>query len=157
LSSNQNDFDFLRGAWTVVHRRLKERLKGATLWESFKGKSVTKPILGGFGNLEDNFIEFPDGGFNAVALRSFNADTGLWAIWWLDGRNPHKLDVPVIGSFENGIGTFFGYDEYEGNPIRVRFQWTHESENHCLWRQAFSADDGQTWETNWIMEFTRSA
>jgi hypothetical protein len=27
--------------------------------------------------------------------------------------------------------------------------------NSCRWRQAFSADGGKTWETNWIMDFTR--
>jgi hypothetical protein len=24
------------------------------------------------------------------------------------------------------------------------------------WEQAFSGDGGETWETNWIMEFTRA-
>jgi hypothetical protein len=24
------------------------------------------------------------------------------------------------------------------------------------WEQAFSADDGDTWETNWVMEFSRA-
>ena len=25
------------------------------------------------------------------------------------------------------------------------------------WEQAFSTDDGQTWETNWVADFTRAA
>jgi hypothetical protein len=24
------------------------------------------------------------------------------------------------------------------------------------WQQAFSADGGESWETNWVMEFTRA-
>jgi hypothetical protein len=27
----------------------------------------------------------------------------------------------------------------------------------CRWEQAYSTDGGRSWETNWIMEFTRQA
>jgi hypothetical protein len=37
----------------------------------------------------------------------------------------------------------------------VRFTWDHISEEAARWQQAFSSDAGLTWETNWIMEFTR--
>jgi hypothetical protein len=32
-----------------------------------------------------------------------------------------------------------------------------ETPDSCRWEQAYSADGGKTWETNWIMEFTRQA
>ena len=38
-----------------------------------------------------------------------------------------------------------------------RFIWTVEAPGSCRWEQAYSADGGKTWETNWIMEFTRQA
>jgi hypothetical protein len=31
------------------------------------------------------------------------------------------------------------------------------SDTACRWEQAFSADGGTTWETNWIADFTRRA
>jgi hypothetical protein len=34
--------------------------------------------------------------------------------------------------------------------------WTSAGPDAARWEQAFSADGGKTWETNWIMDFTRS-
>ena len=39
--------------------------------------------------------------------------------------------------------------------MRVRFEWNHASANGAHWQQAFSMDDGATWETNWHMWFRR--
>ncbi len=157
MPSNQTDFDFLHGAWNVRHRRLTARLKRSDAWEEFSGTSATRPIMGGMGNLEDNVLNFPGGAYRAVALRSFDPDKGLWAIWWLDGRHPHMLDVPVVGQFSDGIGTFLADDMFEGRPIKVRFRWSRETPGTCRWQQAFSDDGGQTWETNWVMDFRKAA
>jgi hypothetical protein len=37
----------------------------------------------------------------------------------------------------------------------VRYIWSDITETSARWEQAFSVDDGRTWETNLIMEFTR--
>jgi len=148
------DFDFIIGHWIVCHRRLKERLAGCQEWVEFQGKSSTRKILGGFGNLEDNVLALPGGDYRAAALRSFDAETGQWSIWWLDGREPQRLDVPVIGRFMNGVGTFLASDILDGRPIQVRFTWSVPASGAPLWEQAFSADAGRTWETNWTMDFT---
>jgi hypothetical protein len=37
------------------------------------------------------------------------------------------LDVPVVGRFVDGVGTFFTEDSWEGKSIRVRFLWTRPS------------------------------
>ena len=49
----RTDFDFLIGSWNIQHRRLKERLKGCTEWEEFKGTCKVRHILGGIGNLDE--------------------------------------------------------------------------------------------------------
>lgn len=77
-----------------------------------------------------------------------------WSIWWLDAHNPGSLDVPV-GRFEDGNGTFIAHDTFNGQPIVVRFQWLVGDSDQPRWKQAFSPDGGVTWETNWLMEFTR--
>ena len=147
------DFDFIIGDWTVRHQRLRTILAGSDEWYEFDGISSTSRILGGFGNLEDNVISLPDGEFRAVALRSYSTDVGEWSIWWLDGRNPTSLDTPVRGAFHDGVGTFFATDILDGRSIRIRFIWDSTLDNPT-WEQAFSPDDGQTWETNWRMQFT---
>lgn len=92
-----NDFDFQQGHWRVKHRRLKSRLCSCSEWEEFEGTCEQQPILGGNANVEDNFLHVGGGGYRAVALRSYDPAAGTWAIWWLDGRSPHTLDVPVLG------------------------------------------------------------
>jgi len=148
------DFNFLIGMWEVKHRRLKTVLSSCTEWVEFDGQSSTSRTLGGFGNLEDNLLHFPDGSFRAVALRSFNKETKQWSIWWLDGRFPDNLDVPVVGSFSDKIGLFFAEDELNGEPIKVRFKWNALNQKQPRWEQAFSNDGGMIWETNWTMDFS---
>lgn len=149
------DFDFQQGRWRVRHRRLKARLAGCTEWEEFSGTSEQRPLLGGNGNIEDNLLHLPGGDYRAVALRSFDPATGNWAIWWLDGRSPHTLDIPVIGRFAAGIGSFHADDVQDGRPVRMRFLWLDTGTDAPRWEQALSPDGGVTWETNWTMDFTR--
>ncbi|AXK72053.1 DUF1579 domain-containing protein [Lysobacter sp. TY2-98] len=157
LTNAPTDFDFVIGDWHVTHRRLKERLANCTEWVEFDGEMSTRAVLGGFGNIEDNLLKFPEGEFRAVALRSYDASKGTWSIWWLDGRFPDRVDVPVVGRFENGVGTFFANDMFGDMPIVIRFIWSKTNADHLRWEQAFSADGGASWETNWTMDFRRRA
>ena len=151
-----SDFDFEFGHWRVAHRRLKERLVGCEDWDSFTGTSSTAPVLGGNGNIEDNLIDFPDGPYRAIAIRSFDPGLGQWAIWWLSAQAPHRLDAPLVGRFTGGEGTFLAEDTLRGAPVKVRFLWLRTDSESPRWEQAMSADDGATWETNWTMDFTRA-
>ena len=153
--NSQQDFDFQQGRWRVGHRRLKDRLAGCTEWEEFEGTCEMRLILGGNGNIEDNLLHISTGSYRALALRSYDPKSATWAIWWLDGRNPHALDVPVIGRFEDGIGSFYAEDTLNGAPIKVRFLWLDIATETPRWEQAMSLDNGKSWETNWIMNFER--
>lgn len=156
-TSSPTDFDFLQGQWHVSHRRLRERLTGSNQWEVFDGTCSLHPILGGHGNIDDNLLHLPGGDYRAASLRVFDPQSRQWAIWWLDARHPHALDVPVVGEFENGTGSFFAEDTCNGQPVRVRFRWTDTRSAAPRWEQAFSVDGGQQWEVNWTMVFTRAA
>jgi hypothetical protein len=54
-----------------------------------------------------------------------------------------------------GRGEFYDQELFEGRAIFCRFIWSDITATACRWEQAFSADGGTSWETNWIMEFTR--
>jgi len=151
-----NDFDFLVGRWTVKHHRLVKRLAGCTEWAEFGGTSTLQPLLGGQGNIDDNVLELPEGTYRAVSLRTWDPASDLWSIWWLDARHPHRLDPPVVGRFEGGVGVFECDDVFEGRPIRVRFRWSDTQTAAPRWEQAFSEDGGRSWERNWTMVFTRA-
>jgi len=143
--------------WNVHHRRLKSRLDGCTEWEEFPGTSTLWLTLGGLGTVDDNVLHIPSGTYRATGIRAFDPASGKWSIWWLDARDPTRIDPPVRGSFANGAGRFEGDDTLHGRPIMVRFQWTDITPNSARWDQAFSPDGGTSWETNWIMDFTRAA
>jgi hypothetical protein len=156
-SSGVHDFDFFVGHWQVHHRRLKERLANSHEWIKFEGTTVAQKLMQGYGNIDDNVLEFPGGTYRAVTLRSFDPKSQQWSIWWLDSRSPQgPLDPPVRGSFKDGVGTFYADDVLNGKPIRVRFIWSEITPTSCQWEQAFSSDNGASWETNWVMEFART-
>jgi hypothetical protein len=149
------DFDFFMGRWHVHNRRLRERLAGAEEWEEFEATSVARPLLDGMGN-EDEFRTDHEGGMIGMSFRFFDPVTKDWSIYWADSRRCGVLDPPVFGSFADGIGVFEGADTFDGRPILVRFTWSRVTTDTPCWEQAFSRDNGETWETNWIMDFTRA-
>lgn len=151
--TGERDFDFLHREWNVRHRKLTTRLAGANDWHEFDGTSSTRPIMAGHGNIEDNFIDDPNGAYRAAALRAFESDTGLWRIWWLDLRSPSEIGAPVVGRFEGEKGEFIADDHWNGRPIKVRFVWLKNAGAGPLWEQSFSSDGGKTWELNWSMQF----
>jgi hypothetical protein len=153
VQSTARDFDFWMGSWKVHNRRLRKRLAGSDEWDEFEATSVARPLLDGLGN-EDEFRTDNDGGFIGMSFRFFDPETKQWWIYWADTRRSGKLDPPVIGSFDDDVGVFEGEDTFEGRPILVRFIWSGVTTPTPRWEQAFSEDGGETWETNWIMEFT---
>ncbi|MGH8176061.1 MAG: hypothetical protein ACREV5_07375 [Steroidobacter sp.] len=139
------------------HCRLKERLTGSNEWEKFSGKSVLWLALGGLGTIDDNTIELPDGTYRGLSLRAFDGKSGKWSIWWVDGRNPTRIDPPVLGGFTGDVATFFGRDTFKGRSIVVRFRWSDVHGPRPWWEQAFSTDEGGAWEVNWRNYFTRTS
>ena len=155
LADGRYDFDFLFGRWSVRNRRLRHPLSGSNEWYEFESSSSESPVLGGLGNLEQyDAPHTPNGPIHAVAVRLYDEKSRRWSIYWSTSGSG-AFAIPTIGSFKDGIGTFYDRETYNGCPIVVRFTWAHDGPSSCRWEQAFSDDDGKTWEVNWIMEFTR--
>ncbi len=153
-AGGSHDFDFLFGRWHVRNERLRERLKGSSEWETFDATTDERPVLGGVGNVEEYVSDHWTPRFYGMALRLFDPQTRRWSIQWADNRSV-VLQPPVFGTFADGVGRFEGRDEHEGQPVLVRFIWSQTGPGKARWEQAFSADEGRTWETNWVMHFTR--
>ncbi len=152
IRGSVRDFDFIDGEWTCVNRRLRQRGVASSDWDTFPSKTWARTLIGGVANVDT--IEFPTKGWSGMTIRHFDIGKRQWSIYWvnsLDGR----MQSPVQGGFDGDTGLFYGADEDDGKPIKVAFRWTKQGPRHARWEQAFSYDDGQTWETNWIMEFTR--
>ncbi|GIF25517.1 hypothetical protein BJ973_003794 [Actinoplanes tereljensis] len=148
-----NDFDFLIGSWNVASRRLTTLFAGGDEWVSFPGTSTSRPIFGGGGNVDE--IDFPTLGSRGFTLRLFDTERKEWSLYWANSTSG-LLFPPVVGTFADGRGDFYGDDTHDGKPIRAHFIWSGITPTEARWEQEFSADGGQSWESNWIMEFTRA-
>ena len=149
-----HDFAFETGSWSVVHRKLAQRLAGSDDWYEFEGTCRAWELMGGEGNVDDHELADPRGAYRAASLRRYDEAAKRWSIWWWDSRAA-AIGPPVHGSFVDGVGTFFGDDEHDGKPVLVRYLWSEITSRSARWEQAFSPDGGVTWETNWTMRFER--
>lgn len=153
VRDGSRDFDFLMGEWQVHHRSMSPATRE---WMEYDGTCQARLMLDGRGNFEEHVLGSPRGTYRAVGFRTYDAKTGLWAIWWIDGRAPHgPVDPPVKGRFEDGVGQFFSDDVVDGKPRRTRYTWSQITPRSARWDQAYSLDGGKTWETNWVMSFVR--
>jgi hypothetical protein len=151
----RNDFDFFIGNWKVHNRKLKARLKGSDSWEEFEATASARKILDGLGNMDEIRMNRESGIVTGATVRLYDPKTDQWSLYWADSVNG-ILQIPVIGEFKNGRGEFYNQEPFEGRSIFTRYIWSDITENYCRWEQAFSPDGGKTWETNWIMEFSRT-
>lgn len=148
-TSSRHDFDYLVGTWNLRNRKLKSRLTGSAEWIDFESRVEMHQILDGLGNIDKYTDQSTGKPYEGVALRLFDPATRLWSIYWADS-NSGKLDPPVVGSFENKVGHFFARDTYKGKDIIVVFRWDVRNPQFPIWSQAFSTDEGKTWEWNSI-------
>jgi len=146
-TSSQNDFDFLVGKWLLKDKKLKSRLTGSNEWIEFESTVEMRKLLNGIGNMDIYRTTFDGKPFEGIAIRLFNPQTKLWSIYWADS-NVGVMDPPVVGSFEGTIGKFYCKDKFKGKDIVVAFIWDKTDPVNPVWSQAFSPDNGKTWEVN---------
>ena len=149
----RRDFHFLYGRWAVAHRRLKERGAGCQDWDEFAGTAFCQGLMGGLCNVDENDLAERGQG---LSFRTFDVETRRWSIYWVSSASG-LLQAPVNGRFANGTGLFHGEDVDGGRPVAVTYLWDRITHEQARWSQAFSYDGGATWETNWTMQFTRTA
>ena len=148
----RHDFDFLVGGrWHIDNRRLRQRHVGSDDWDEFPATTQGWSHLDGLVSVDE--VHFPTRGFSGCTLRTLNLATQQWAIYWINSNNG-ALFPPVHGGFDGERGEFYGDDDDEGRPVKVRFVWLRQGPDSAHWEQAFSLD-GERWETNWEMSMRR--
>ena len=153
-TSSKYDFDFYEGKWQLRNRKLNAKLENCTEWSEFDSTQEMYRVLNGLGNIDNYLATFDGVPFEGMSVRLFNPKTRLWSIYWADS-NAGKLDPPVVGSFDQDVAHFFTKDTFSGKNILVVFRWDVRDKENPVWSQAFSADNGKTWEWNWYMYFSR--
>ena len=152
-TASPRDFDFLFGRWDVANERLQRRLVQCDAWEHFAARAECRPLPGTLGNLETWASDW-QGGVNGMALRLYEPEAQQWSIRWASDRDG-RLEPAVRGGFDGAIGVFLGPDHHQGREVLARYRWTVLGAGRATWDQAWSLDAGASWETNWVMHFTR--
>jgi hypothetical protein len=110
--------------------------------------------LQGRANFVELLVDGPTGKIEGGSLRLYNPQTRQWSLNFASLRDG-MLTAPVYGGFDGrGRGLFYGQDMLDGRAILVRFIITRPSKAVARFEQAFSADGGVSWETNWFAEDT---
>jgi hypothetical protein len=153
----QRDFDFLEGTWKFHLKRLVRRLAGSTEWVEFDGTTVCRKVLDGRGEVEEMNVDSADKHIHiqGLALRLYNPESHQWSIYWANAADGILEQNPMVGQFSGGRGEFYNQQFYEGRAIYARFIWSDVTTNSPHFEQAFSADGGKKWETNWITDQIR--
>ena len=148
-TSSNKDFDFLIGKWVMKNRHLNARLANCKEYTEFESTVENHSGLEGMGNFDVVRRQLSDGKvYEGRTIRTFDPQTRLWRLYWIDS-NGGPIDPPVVGSFNNGIGLFFAKDYQVGRPVIVVFKWDKTNAERPVWSQAFSDDNGKTWEWNY--------
>ena len=158
LRDGQHDFDWEFGTWTTKVRVLRNPLsRAAPDWAEYQGTSVIRPVAGGRFNLVELSVQGPTGRIEGASLRLYNPQSRRWSLNYANVRSG-ILTAPVEGYFDGrSRGIFYANDTLEGRAIRVRFVITEISRSQAHFEQAYSADGGATWETNWVADDVTAA
>ena len=150
-----HDFDFAIGSWKTHLKRLLHPLTGSTEWVEYDGTTIGRKILDGRANLVELSVNGPAGHLEGLSLRLYNPESHQWSLNFSNIKSG-TLTTPTIGEFKSGRGEFFSHETFNDRPIVVRFVISDITQNSVHYEQAFSTDDGKTWEVNWIATDTRS-
>lgn len=155
-AEGRRSFDWEIGRWRSQVRVLAEPLsESPDEWLDFEGTSVVRPLMDRRANVVEFDVKGPAGRIEALNLRLYEPQSDRWSLTFANLRDGLLMPA-VYGGFRNGVGEFYGDDQLDGRPIKVRFLIIRKGPDKARFEQAFSADGGATWETNWIVVDERS-
>ena len=146
-------FDFWIGEWSVHNRDLQP---DGTYSHGDDTRARITPVIDGQAILEEWAGPLRGRFMNGFSLRAFDPAAERWSLllfWTTDGNAGFgRLD----GGFRHGRGEFLSSYPSGGGTVTQRYTFSDALANTVRWDSATSRDEGQTWHTDWIMEFTRT-
>ena len=147
-------FDFWTGEWDVLNRN---RPAGDVRWyDTGTATARVYPVVAGCGLVEHwrghAFGEFVVG----FSLRAYNPQRGQWdlVLLWPNSGVPRFGEL--YGGFRHNRGEFFNQNiTAEGDTTITRFTFSDITPDGLRWQNGDSNDAGRTWDSSWIMEFSR--
>jgi hypothetical protein len=150
IADGQRDFDWEIGTWRSSVQVLADPLsESPDEWLHFTGTSKVRPLMDRKANVVEFDVSGPNGSIEALTLRLYEPQAQRWSLTFVNMRDG-LLTPAVYGGFHDGVGEFYGDDQLGDRPIKVRFLIVRTSRDEARFEQAFSADGGTTWETNWV-------
>ena len=113
------------------------------------GTTEVRKVWNGRANLVELDVKGPAGHIEALSLRLYNPQSHKWSLNFASSAGG-SMSPPTIGAFKDGRGEFYDQETFNGRAILVRFVISDIKPDFCRFEQAFSEDDGKTWEVNWI-------
>jgi len=159
-SPGSHQFDFWIGDWSI--RQQIRTADGG--WLELPAHTSVRPALGGCALLEHwrGSVEFFWAGMDkpapmrGMSVRSFDAKSGRWTIWWMDSMDPN-FSKGFSGHFENGKGLFYSEQAaVDGSKRLARITFSDIQKDSVHWDLASSHDGGSTWKVIWVMDMHRT-
>jgi hypothetical protein len=152
IRDGTHDFDWDIGTWKTHQKRLLHPLTGSATWVEYDGTDVVRKIFDG-ANQGLVVADGPAGHLEIFTLRLYDPQSHQWSVYFTS-KGGGTLSQPAIGEFKSGNAEFYDQEPYNGRAILLRFSISNITPTSCHFEQAFSADGGKTWETNFSVNET---
>jgi len=149
-----HDFDFDFGTWKIHMWRLEHPLSGSKTAFTMDGVTTNRKLWDGRANIAEVEGDGPHGHLEILALRLYDPVEHQWSINFANSK-VGTFGVPLVGEFKDGHGVFMDQEPINGRTMLVRFMIWSTGANSAHSEQAFSEDQGKTWETNWVNDYTK--
>jgi hypothetical protein len=149
-----HDFDYQLGSWSVRVSRLLHPGTGTRTWVTYGGTHVVTPLWGGRANIGVLEIRGNAGRIEGLQLRLYNPQSQRWKLSFASSTDG-ELQAPSVGSFHNGIGTFFSNETIGGRMSEVRTVATPLTPTTYRDVISYSFDGGKTWSPMWIATYAK--
>jgi hypothetical protein len=153
-SGPEHDFDFNMGSWNTHIRASLNPLSAPDAWSTLQGTHSVYRVWDDWADIGQLEVDGPGGHIEYLSLRLYDRETHQWRVYFANSRSG-ALTAPMIGDFKDGVGTFIGLDDTDGQIVLSRNVWSDIGAKSCRQSWAISTDGGRTWVHTWISTDTR--